>query len=115
MLLSPGNRRLPSTFRAGVIVRVEPDDGAADEFICDKESSPSNISETPRNIEPRGTAGAFHFGTIHSKPEISSYPEPIPSWKLCGIASPYTQVTPTAATSTVVPPRGSHDEAQVQI
>ena len=36
MLLSPGRRRLPSTFRAGITTRVEPDDGAADGFMWDK-------------------------------------------------------------------------------
>jgi hypothetical protein len=44
MLLSPGSRRLPATLPAGVTTRVEPENDEADDFMCDKEISPSNFS-----------------------------------------------------------------------
>jgi hypothetical protein len=88
MLLSPGRRRLPSTFRAGVTTRVELDNGASDDFKYDKEISPPDFLDRPTNVKNSGIQRTFRFGTARSKPEISSYRELIPSWKLRFIAPP---------------------------
>ena len=53
--------------------------------MWDKEISPLTILIAQQKKATLGQA--FHFGTAQSKPEISSYREPIPSWKLRPIAS----------------------------